>query len=69
MVLADRSEELGKSEEKFLQGHGLEAFFVALDIANEQSVKAAVQFAVGKYGQIDVAVNCAGIGGPSIPGT
>jgi NAD(P)-dependent dehydrogenase (short-subunit alcohol dehydrogenase family) len=47
------------------QGH--EAAFVPLDIANEASVQASVDFTIKTFGTLDVAVNCAGIGGPSLP--
>lgn len=34
------------------------------DVANDASVKAAVEFAVNTFGALHVAVNCAGILGP-----
>lgn len=38
---------------------------VAVDVANEESVKAGIALVVRTYGTVHVAVNCAGILGPS----
>jgi NAD(P)-dependent dehydrogenase (short-subunit alcohol dehydrogenase family) len=65
VVIADRSVQLGEELVKELEAAGGEAAFVQLDIADEESVKASIAFALDKYGRIDTSVNCAGIGGPS----
>jgi NAD(P)-dependent dehydrogenase (short-subunit alcohol dehydrogenase family) len=41
----------------------LGARFVAADVADEDGVQAVVEDAVGAWGRIDCAANCAGIGG------
>jgi NAD(P)-dependent dehydrogenase (short-subunit alcohol dehydrogenase family) len=48
---ADRAAELGEQAE-----------FVATDVTDEDGVQAAVEHAVERFGRIDVAVNCAGVG-------
>jgi NAD(P)-dependent dehydrogenase (short-subunit alcohol dehydrogenase family) len=41
----------------------LGARFVAADVADEDGVRAVVEAAVGAWGRLDCAANCAGIGG------
>lgn len=43
---------------------GLESLFVPIDVADAQSVKAAIETTVTHFGRLDVALNNAGIGGP-----
>lgn len=38
--------------------------FAAADVTNEASVAAAIDVVVGRFGRIDICVNCAGIVGP-----
>ncbi len=44
-----------------VQSHGGEAEPMAVDVTDESAVHAAIQRAVGRFGHIDVLVNCAGI--------
>lgn len=66
MVIADRSTQLGQEVVQEIEAAGGEAAFVTLNIADEASVQNVIDFTVQKYGRIDTAVNCAGIGGPSV---
>jgi NAD(P)-dependent dehydrogenase (short-subunit alcohol dehydrogenase family) len=68
VVLADRSTDTGEKLADELRRQGAQATFVRLDIADEASVQACIDAAVQAYGHVDAAVNCAGIGGPSMPG-
>ena len=68
VVLADRSVDLGRSLAEKIRQAGGEAAFIKLEITDESSVQAIIHYADEKYGRIDCAVNCAGIGGPSLPG-
>lgn len=62
VVISGRREALGNQavEEIRLQGGGDAAFIVA-DVDNETDVRGMVEFAVKKYGRLDLAVNNAGI--------
>lgn len=42
----------------------METITVKADVSNEADVKAAIAAGVQKWGRIDYAANCAGIGGP-----
>lgn len=42
----------------------MEVITVQADVSDEAQVKAAIEAGVHKWGRIDYAANCAGIGGP-----
>lgn len=48
-----------------LRGKGVKAIGIALDVTDEKAVEAAVQRTVQELGGLHIAVNNAGIGGPS----
>src|SRR5947209_3864599 len=58
-VIADLNSETGNALAKEL---GDSALFVQTNVTDEDSVQAAVQAAVEKFGNLSVAINCAGIG-------
>jgi NAD(P)-dependent dehydrogenase (short-subunit alcohol dehydrogenase family) len=62
VLISGRREDLGKKavEEIRSQGGG-DAAFIAADVANEAQVRGMIEFAVKKYGRLDLAVNNAGI--------
>ena len=69
VVIADRSVASGEALVEALKKNGSEAAFVELDISREESVNDMIAFTIATFGErIDCAVNCAGIGGPSLPG-
>lgn len=49
-------QELGKME--------VDSLFVPIDVSSVDSVKAAIQATVQRFGRLDIALNNAGIGGP-----
>lgn len=59
--MLDINETEGKKTEQEVVDEGGEAFFIPCDVADEASVKTAVDQVVEKYGGIDVLVNNAGI--------
>ena len=61
-VLLDLAEEKGQALAADL---GESAIFCKTDVTDENSVKAAIEAAVNKFGAIHVAVNCAGVGFPA----
>lgn len=67
VVLADRSEEgLASRQANIEAEHPHHTTVFALDIADAMQVEAMVAFAERTYGSLDLAVNNAGIGGPSV---
>ena len=58
-IIADLNSETGNALAKEL---GDSAFFVPTNVTDEDSVQAAVQAAVEKFGNLSVTINCAGIG-------
>ncbi|MFF5158515.1 SDR family NAD(P)-dependent oxidoreductase [Streptomyces sp. NPDC000348] len=67
VVIADHNAEGAENAAAALRAEGFQASAVALDVTSSASVEAAVAFAVETYGGLDLAVNNAGIGGPSAP--
>jgi len=59
VVILDRNEELGTS---FVAELGENARFAKADVTSEEEVQAAVDMAVSEFGQLDIDVNCAGLG-------
>lgn len=56
VTLLDRDDTRGPDVAAEIGGH-----FVRTDVTDEASVSAAIAYAIGKMGRIDVAINCAGI--------
>ena len=61
IIILDRNEDLGS---KLAEEVGSNCKFIATDVSDEASVATAIKFAVEKFGGIQGAINCAGIGGP-----
>ena len=61
----DLKEEAVQKTAEALRGKGVKAIGIALDVTDEAAVEAAVQRTVQELGGLDIAVNNAGIGGPS----
>ena len=58
VAIWDVNEDQGRELEKQL---GSKSIFCKVDVTDEDSIKAAIQATVEKFGQINVLVNCAGI--------
>ena len=56
VTIADRDADAGAA-----QADAIGAGFVAVDVTDEWSAKAAIDTAAGAMGDLDVLVNCAGI--------
>jgi NAD(P)-dependent dehydrogenase (short-subunit alcohol dehydrogenase family) len=67
VVIADYNAEGAERAAAGLKAEGIEAAAVELDVTRPESVEAAVRFTVDTFGGLDLAVNNAGIGGPSAP--
>lgn len=61
VVIADINEEVGATAAEQLRDKGWKAEFIKTEVADEQQVKDATDFAVKIYGSIDILVNNAGI--------
>jgi len=57
VTLLDRDADRGRKVAEEIGGH-----FVETDVTSDESVAAAIAFAIEKMGKITAAVNCAGIG-------
>jgi NAD(P)-dependent dehydrogenase (short-subunit alcohol dehydrogenase family) len=53
----------GEATVSRVREHGGEALFVAADVTDAAAIDAVVARAIGTYGQLDCAANCAGVGG------
>ncbi|MEV1094266.1 SDR family NAD(P)-dependent oxidoreductase [Streptomyces sp. NPDC049952] len=67
VVVADHNEESARKAAAELEAIGARAAAVALDVTDPASVEAGVRFVVDTFGGLHLAVNNAGIGGPSLP--
>lgn len=67
VVIADYNIEGAEQAAETLKAEGIKAAAVRLDVTDPASVAAAVTFAVDTFGALHLAVNNAGIGGPSAP--
>jgi NAD(P)-dependent dehydrogenase (short-subunit alcohol dehydrogenase family) len=62
-VLADRDEVAGRKVEAELRQAGGECLFVACDVADDASVRHALEKTEAEYGRLDAVFNAAGIEG------
>src|ERR1700730_8318837 len=67
LVVSGRKEAEGKALEAELRGLGAEAEFVFADVRHEKDVSNLVDWAVARFGRLDVAVNNAGTEGKPGP--
>lgn len=67
VVVSDIAENDGKKVVSEIEGRGGEALFVRADTSKPGDHEELVQKTVDKFGQLDIAVNNAGIGGPQGP--
>ena len=61
VIVAARSLKAAEETAKTLQGEGIDAFPVQLDVTKEDDRKAAAKVIAGKYGKLDILINNAGI--------
>jgi NAD(P)-dependent dehydrogenase (short-subunit alcohol dehydrogenase family) len=64
VILADLNEPVDERLLGALAQDRARAEFVRTDVANEESVKATIARAVGKWDRLNTAISCAGVSGP-----
>ena len=64
VVVSDISEANGNSAVEEIKKNGGEAFYIKADSSKPEDNEALVKQTIAKYGNLDIAVNNAGIGGP-----
>jgi len=67
LILTDLNEENTEKVVSALTKKGTEAYFLKADAGSAEDAKKTVDFAVEKFGKLDIAVNNAGIGGDTSP--
>jgi NAD(P)-dependent dehydrogenase (short-subunit alcohol dehydrogenase family) len=63
VVAGDADAERGQAAADRMREQGGEALFVAADVTDVAAVGALIGRAIEAYGRLDVAANCAGVGG------
>ena len=61
IALADVLENDGKRIEEAIKGDGGEAFFIKLDVTDEEAWRNVINTTVARYGRLDILVNNAGV--------
>ncbi len=61
VAIADLNEDVGSMTAEEIRSLGVDALFVACDVTKKDQVQAMVQQVVEQFGQLDIAVNNAGI--------
>ena len=67
VTVTARGEEAGRQACAALENEGARALFVQTDVRDEAAVAGAVEQTMKHFGRLDVAANCAGIGGDMAP--
>lgn len=67
VVIASRDQDAGRAACGLLESDGADALFVATDVRDEAALESLLRSALSRFGRLDVAFNCAGIGGDLAP--
>lgn len=67
VVVTDINEEHGNSVAKEIEANGGDAIFIKADTSKAEDSEMTVKKTIEKFGQLDIAVNNAGISGPTEP--
>jgi len=66
VVISGRRETLGHQVVEEVRAQGGDAAFVTADVNDEASIRQLIEFAVTRYGRLDLAVNNAGIANETV---
>jgi NAD(P)-dependent dehydrogenase (short-subunit alcohol dehydrogenase family) len=61
LILVGRNVERGRDLSETLRSTGVDASFIAADVSHLESPRQIVEFALNRYGRVDVLINNAGI--------
>jgi 2-deoxy-D-gluconate 3-dehydrogenase len=61
VAIIDANEEKGQLAAQTILNYGFSAFFLKCDVSQEEEVKATVDKAISRMGQVDILINNAGI--------
>lgn len=67
IVVSGRREEAGRQFAAELRALGSEAEFMRADVRAEAEVRALVEYTIGRFGRLDIAINNAGVEGQVAP--
>lgn len=67
VAVAARGNDAGEQTCALLQREGAQVLFIPTDVRDEAAVSGAVERTMRQFGRLDVAANCAGIGGDMAP--
>lgn len=67
VVVSDIDSKKGKDTVNEITQNGGEAIFVPADVSDNEQVVHLITYTVQTFGQLDIAINNAGIGGPFMP--
>src|SRR5205807_12313 len=67
VVLAARGADALAAVAREVEDAGGEALALAVDVADEQQAEALIARALGRFGQVDILINNAGVIGPIAP--
>ncbi len=67
VIVSDIDEKRGKETVQAIQKNKGKATFIRADVSDPANCQALVDWAVAKYGRLDIAFNNAGIGGEANP--
>ena len=60
VAIIELNAEAGRTAEKDVRAAGGDALFIETDVTQDDSVKRAVEATVGRFGRLDIIMNCAG---------
>lgn len=67
LIIADAVDQGGKDTVAMVREAGGEAIFIKTDVSQPDQVESLVKQILEKFGQLDCAVNCAGVVGKTVP--
>lgn len=67
VIVSDVNQAGGEETVRLITDAGGDAVYIPADVSDAAACEALVQLTLERYGQLDIAFNNAGIGGPAVP--